>query len=202
MVPLPENNFEETIIDNDNFFTDFNQPTEQDEKPPVQTNAQPAPDAAKDTKTVKDALSDADDDATINDDIDIYVDAGVEVADTVKDIACEFIAGEKNNPQFDTNPKHLARFKKISKKVAAKYMSKPDPMNMFYMYGALCFLLPFFSAIMIRYQKGQEKRTGPAKPDVDAIGKAIESKGAGRPSNAEIALKKAYDDYLRDQKKK
>jgi hypothetical protein len=196
----PSDELNETVIQPTDFFNQFYQATEQDHNPPRQEPIDPPKQEPEPLKNDNKSQEPAgDDDPEITDDIKLYVDAGTEMADAAKDMLCQWISGEKDTALFETNKKNLERFKRQSNRIAAVYMKKPNPMVLWWMMAAICFVLPIANAFIFRFSKKNE--TNP-KPDLNGISNVLNDKTPGRPSKEEIILREAYEAYVRAKRKK
>lgn len=196
----------ETIMPGNDFADEMFGPTEQDSQPPrpepafTQPQPEPEPEPQPKTKDKTDDLFPDDDDIT--DDVKIYVEGGIELTDAIKDIACEFISGEKDRT-FNVNPKHLARLKRQTNKIAAVYLKNPNPLNTWYMLVALCFVLPIVQAVIYRFFKKKEEKNKNApiqESNLSEIENIVNEKKPGRPSKEEIELREAYARFKRNRK--
>ena len=127
------------------------------------------------------------------------MEGGIELTDAVKDIACEWISGQSDK-MFNVNPKHLARLKRQTNKIASIYLKNPNPMSTWWLLVGLCFILPVSQAIAFRFFKNRERKQELEKiPEnkIKDIELLINEKKPGRPSKEEIELKEAYERYKR-----
>lgn len=188
----------ETIMPGNDFINDMFGPTEQDTRPPQPEPEQPyEPEPEPEPKREKNDPSVLPDDDDITDDIKIYVEGGIELTDAIKDMACEWISGERDR-SFSVNPKHLARLKKQTNKIATVYLKNPNPLTTWYMLIALCFILPIAQAVMFRVLKKRDEKNQNAplaETKIEDIENIVNEKKPGRPSKEEIELKEAYNRY-------
>lgn len=196
------NDLAQTVIPETDFTNELFAPTEQDNHPP-QYIPEPDPQTPKNSnqpETDDDIFGNVDDA-----DMDVYVDGGLEIADALKDIACEIISGERDKV-FSVNKKHFDRLKRHTKKIASQYIKNVNPLHTWYLLIGLCFVLPIVQAVMFRINKKKEAKqaiTNATTPissnSVKEISDLMNEKKPGRPSKAELELKDAWEKYQRNR---
>lgn len=198
------NDLAQTVIPETDFTNELFAPTEQDNHPPQpQYTPEPDPQPQKNSnqpETDDDIFGNVDDA-----DMDVYVDGGLEIADALKDIACEIISGERDKV-FSVNKKHFDRLKRHTKKIASQYVKNVNPLHTWYLLIGLCFVLPIVQAVMFRINKKKEAKqaiTNATTPissnSVKEISDLMNEKKPGRPSKAELELKDAWEKYQRNR---
>jgi len=198
------NDLAQTVIPETDFTNELFAPTEQDNHPPQpQYIPEPDPQTPKNSnqpETDDDIFGNVDDA-----DMDVYVDGGLEIADALKDIACEIISGERDKV-FSVNKKHFDRLKRHTKKIASQYVKNVNPLHTWYLLIGLCFVLPIVQAVMFRINKKKEAKqaiTNATTPissnSVKEISDLMNEKKPGRPSKAELELKDAWEKYQRNR---
>lgn len=198
------NDLAQTVIPETDFTNELFAPTEQDNHPPQpQYTPEPEPQPQKNNnqpETDDDIFGNVDDA-----DMDVYVDGGLEIADALKDIACEIISGERDKV-FSVNKKHFERLKRHTKKIAQQYVKNVNPLHTWYLLIGLCFVLPVVQAVMFRISKKKEAKQAianavtPISPTaINEISDVMNEKKPGRPSKAELELREAWEKYQRNK---
>lgn len=199
------NDLAQTVISETDFTNELFAPTEQDNHPPQPQYTQPQPEPQP-QKNNNQPETDDDIFGNVDDaDMDVYVDGGLEIADALKDIACEIISGERDKV-FSVNKKHFDRLKRHTKKIASQYVKNVNPLHTWYLLIGLCFVLPIVQAVMFRINKKKEAKqaiTNATTPissnSIKEISDLMNEKKPGRPSKAEIELKDAWEKYQRNR---
>ena len=199
------NDLAQTVIAENDFANELFAPTEQDNHPPQPQYTQPQSEPQQQRNSNQ---PETDDDifGNVDDaDMDVYVDGGLEIADALKDIACEIISGERDKV-FSVNKKHFERLKRHTKKIAQQYVKNVNPLHTWYLLIGLCFVLPIVQAVMFRINKKKEAKqaiTNATTPissnSVKEISDLMNEKKPGRPSKAELELKDAWEKYQRNR---
>jgi len=194
----------QTVISENDFTNELFAPTEQDNNPPQAPP--PAPEPKPEPQNNNQTETDDDIFGNVADaDMDVYVDGGLEIADALKDIACEIISGERDKV-FSVNKKHFERLKRHTKKIAQQYVKNVNPLHTWYLLIGLCFVLPVVQAVMFRISKKKEAKQAianavtPISPTaINEISDVMNEKKPGRPSKAELELREAWEKYQRNK---
>lgn len=199
------NDLAQTVIAENDFANELFAPTEQDNHPPQPQYTQPQPEPQQQRNS---SQQETDDDIFGNvadADMDVYVDGGLEIADALKDIACEIISGERDKV-FSVNKKHFERLKRHTKKIAQQYVKNVNPLHTWYLLIGLCFVLPIVQAVMFRINKKKEAKqaitnatTPISNSSINEISELMNEKKPGRPSKAETELREAWEKYQKSK---